>query len=69
MVFLFDLRVLGTQAGLPWWSVIAKVPHKACKGEVSVLLKEGGANGSSLLMKARPFLCNDRLWPVWTECP
>lgn len=71
MVFLLDLRVLGTQAGLPWWSVIAKAPRKACKGEVSALLKEGegGANGSSLPMKARPFLYNDRLWPVWTECP
>lgn len=42
MVFLLDLRVLGTQTELPWWSVIAKAPHKACKGEVSMLLKEEG---------------------------
>lgn len=41
MVFLLDLRVLGPQAE-PWWSVIAKAPHKACEGEVSVLLKEEG---------------------------
>lgn len=42
MVFLLDLRVLGTQTELPWWSVIAKAPHKACKGEVSMLQEERG---------------------------
>ena len=40
-VFLLGLRVLGPQAE-PWWSVLAKAPHKACEGEVSVLLKEEG---------------------------
>lgn len=31
-MLLCELRVLGTQAELPWWSVIVQAPHKARKG-------------------------------------